>query len=81
MEYYDINGIYALLAATVRRAICDARRGNVAAERWLDDYYPQWRRYERRQRGNGAIVGQKQRKSWRGKMAITIAADEKVTRC
>lgn len=47
---YDIGGIYALLAATVRRAIIDVHSGNPSraydARCWLDDYYPQWRKYE-----------------------------------
>lgn len=32
---YDIDGIYNLLAATVRRAQFDAKRGDKAAQRWL----------------------------------------------
>lgn len=41
----DINGIYKLLGALVKRAIHDARRDPEAAD-WLDDVCPQWRRYE-----------------------------------
>lgn len=32
---YDIDGIYNLLAATVRRAQWDAQRGDKAAKRWV----------------------------------------------
>lgn len=45
MEYYDIEGIYNLLAATVRLARRDARRDPKAAA-WLDEHCPTWRRYE-----------------------------------
>lgn len=45
VERYDINGIYKLLAATVKRAIHDARRDPKAAA-WLDEHCPTWRRYE-----------------------------------
>ena len=35
---YDIDGIYLLLAATVRRAQFDAKRGDKAAKRWLKGF-------------------------------------------
>lgn len=35
VEYYDIDGICLLLAATVQLAIRDAKRGDKAAQRWL----------------------------------------------
>lgn len=51
MEYYDLEGIYNLLAATVRRARRDAKHDPKAAA-WLDEHCPTWRRYE----GKGKTV-------------------------
>lgn len=42
MRYYDIDGIYNLLAGVVRLARHDAKRDPKAAA-WLDSHYPQWR--------------------------------------
>lgn len=57
---YDLDGIYNLLGAMVKRAIHDAQRDPKAAD-WLDDYCPCWRRYESAQRGIDKSVGQEQR--------------------
>lgn len=38
VERYDINGIYALLAATIKRAQWDAKRGDKQAIRWLQRF-------------------------------------------
>ena len=35
---YDYEGLYMLLAATVRRAQVDAKRGDKAAKRWLKGF-------------------------------------------
>lgn len=45
MRYYDLEGIYNLLAGIVRLARRDARRDPKAAA-WLDEHCPTWRRYE-----------------------------------
>ena len=42
---YDYEGLYMLLAATVKLARRDAKRDPAAAD-WLDCHCPQWRRYE-----------------------------------
>lgn len=34
-----------LLAAVVRVAIADARRGDARAVKWLDDVFPSWQRH------------------------------------
>lgn len=35
---YDIDGICLLLAATIKRAQVDAKRGDKAARRWLKSF-------------------------------------------
>ena len=44
VELYDIDGICLLLAATIKRAQVDAKRGDKAAQRWLAEFASEWRR-------------------------------------
>ena len=36
---------FDLIAAVMRRAIDDAQKGSRHAEKWLDEFYDDWRRW------------------------------------
>ena len=42
---YEFDNLYHLLAALVKRALLDAKRGDRAAKRWLNAFFPEWRKY------------------------------------
>ena len=41
---YELDNLYILVAATVKRALLDAKRGDQRAEYWLDELFPVWRK-------------------------------------
>lgn len=42
---YEFEDLCKVLAACVKRALLDAKRGDERALMWLDTFYPEWRKY------------------------------------
>ena len=42
---YEFEDLCKVLAACMKRALLDAKRGDERALLWLDRFYPEWRRF------------------------------------